>query len=81
MLDLIVAPSYQTHLRLSYGVIEGGSHSPGRVSGVTPQGLSVCCMLTSGWLGYKNTWYIISTSASLYLRHTRWVCSHKINRT
>ena len=70
----LAACVYQTHLRLSYGVIEAGGHSPGRVSGVTPQGLSVGCMLTSVWLRYKNTWYI-STSASLYLRHTRWVCS------
>ena len=39
---------------LSYGVIEAGGHSPGRVSGVTPQGLSVGCMLTWVWLRYED---------------------------
>ena len=34
---------------LSYGVIEASGHSPGRVSGVTPQGLLlVACSLGCG---------------------------------
>ena len=50
----LAACVYQTHLRLSYGVIEAGGHSPGRVSGVTPQRLSVGFMLTWVWLRHMG---------------------------
>ena len=63
---------------LSYGVIEAGGHSPGRVSGVTPQGLSVGCMLTWVWLRYKDpVVQLICTTVTLYLSCTGWVCSLK----
>ena len=58
--------------RSAYGVIEAGGQSPDRVSGVTPQGLSVGFMLTCVQLRYKDlVVQFMRTAVTLYLNYTR----------
>ena len=61
---------------LKPSLIEAGGQSPGRVSGVTPWGLSVVAGFTWSWLWHRDTVVLLCATATLSFSCAGWRFLH-----